>query len=96
MIGALRVLDRLQGLCALLVVGKVWAGTPREACRGQLEGFQEQLLYVDPPFGTTEQVECPDEEVVVVVVVRWCPDRFLAQDPPPRIDGQGTHGRPEV
>ncbi len=72
MLRALLVLDFLEGLGALLVIGEVVPGSPGEAGGREFERLEIQLLYVDPPLGASTEVQCPDDQIsVVVLLARW-------------------------
>ena len=80
---ALLVLDFLEGLGALLVIGEVVPGSPGEAGGREFERLEIQLLYVDPPLGASTKVQCPDNQIsVVVLLARW-PELFAIQGSDP-------------
>ena len=79
-VGSLRILQFLKCLRALLVVGEIRAGTPRQADRSELERLEVELLDIDPAVIATGEVERPDEQIGIVVSVRRWFDRLAAQD----------------
>ena len=85
MLRALLVLDFLEGLGALLVIREVFPGSPGEAGGREFERLEIQLLYVDPPLGASTEVQCPDDQIsVVVLITRW-PKLLGIQDSDPRL-----------